>query len=106
MADCFAAQADSIAAGRKCAQSGTSKNIKYIGSTLPRCIEKGLIEVLDGPDGEVVPHSKSRTQTLQALAVVRGHCAMKPADRAEEDGKKALTYNCATAMTAPALSLS
>ena len=42
---------------------------------------------------EVVRHSKSRTQTLQAHGVVRGHCAMKPEERIEEGGKKTLAHN-------------
>jgi hypothetical protein len=29
-----------------------------------------------------------------------GYCGMKPAERAEEDGKKALAHNCAVPMAA------
>jgi hypothetical protein len=35
-------------------------------------------------------------KALQTLGVVRGYCAMKPAEKDEEDGKKALAYNIAT----------
>jgi hypothetical protein len=57
-----------------------------------RCLEKGYDEGEDSGGGEP-PTSQSRTQVLQALGMVRGHCAMKPEERIEEGGKKALTHN-------------
>jgi hypothetical protein len=88
MEDYFAAQALTIAAGRKHAHSEASEKISE-ASSVPR---EGLEDV-DGSDEEVVQHSKSRTQALQAPGVVRGQCAMKSEEKIEEGGKKALAHN-------------
>jgi hypothetical protein len=84
---------DSTNAGRKYAQSEASKKISEAPS-LPR---EGL-EGRRDPGGGESPHSGSRTQVLQALGMVRGHCAMKPAEGIEEGGKRALAYSRATQM--------
>jgi hypothetical protein len=80
-------------AGRKYAQSGASEKISE-ASSLPR-------EGLDGGEGpgdeELQPlGSMHRTQVLQALGMIRGHCVMGPAEKIEEDGRKALAHNQAT----------
>jgi hypothetical protein len=100
----FAAQALTIAAGRKYTPTPTAKPLKKYRehpapSTpgAPRRIGVPLVYV-DGSDEEVVQHSKSRTQTLQALGVVRGQCAMKPEEKIEGGGKKALAHNRAVQM--------
>jgi hypothetical protein len=84
---------------RKHAQSEASKKISE-ASSVPR----EELEDVDGPEKEVKRHPESRTQTLQALEVVRGYCAMKPAEKDEEDGKKACakargeSVSCASAI--------
>jgi hypothetical protein len=80
-------------AGRKYAQSEASGKISE-ASPLSR---EGLEEGGGSGDGESQP-LESRTQVLQALGVIRGHCAMKPVERIEEGGRKALAYNQATQM--------
>jgi hypothetical protein len=82
MEDHLAAQALTRVPGRKYAQSEASEKISE-ASSVPR---EGLEDV-DGPEKEVRHRPESRTQTLQALGVVRGYCSMKPAEKAEEDGK-------------------
>jgi hypothetical protein len=89
----FAAQALTRAPGRKYAQSEAPEKISQ-ASPVPR---EGLEDV-DGSEKEVKRRPGSRTQTLQALGVVRRYCSMKPAEKAEEDGKKALAHNSATTM--------
>ena len=93
MAACLSKTRDLTNAGRKYAQSEASEKISE-ASSLPR---EGLEEGGDSGGGES-PTSGSRTQVLQALGVVRGYCAMKPAEKIEEGGKKALAYNRATQM--------
>jgi hypothetical protein len=94
MEEYFAAQALTIAdLGRKYAHSEAPEKISE-ASSVPR---EGSEDV-DGSDEEVVQHSKSRTQTPQALGVARGQCAMEPEEKIEEDGKKALAHNRAVQM--------
>jgi hypothetical protein len=94
MEDYLAAQALTRVSGRKYAQSEASEKISE-ASSVPR----EELEDVDGPAKEVRRHPESRTQTLQALGVVRGYCAMTTAEKDEEDGKKALAYSSATTMT-------
>jgi hypothetical protein len=93
MEDYFAAQALTIAAGRKYAHSEAPEKISE-ASSVPR---EGL-EHVDGSDEEVAQHPKSGTQALQALGAVRGQCAMKPEEKIEVGGKKALAHNRAAQM--------
>jgi hypothetical protein len=79
--------------GRMYAQSEASENISEVSSA-PR--EEA--EDVDGKGKEVKSHPKSRTQVLQAMRTVRGYCAMKPAEKDGEDGKKALAHNRAVQM--------
>jgi hypothetical protein len=87
MGDYFAAQALTRVPGRKYAQSEACKKISE-ASSVPR----EELEDVDGPEKEVKRRPGSRTQTLQALGVVRGHCAMKPEDKIEGGGIKALAH--------------
>jgi hypothetical protein len=73
--------------GRKYAQSEASEKISE-ASSLPR---EGRGEGGGPDDGESQPLA-SRTQVLQALGVIRWHCAMKPIEKIEEGGRKALAY--------------
>ena len=77
-------------AGRKYAQSEASEKISE-ASSLPR---EGLEEGGDSGGGES-PALGSRTQVLQALGMVRGHCAIKLEGKIEDGGKKALAHSCA-----------
>jgi hypothetical protein len=95
MEDYFAAQALTGASGRKYAQSEAPKKIS-VAPSVPR---EGLEDV-GGSDEEVLQHSKSRTQTLQALGIARGQCTMKPEEKIEEGGKKALAHNRTAQMMA------
>jgi hypothetical protein len=70
-------------AGRKYAQSEAPEKISE-ASSLPR---EGLEEGEGSGDGELQPLG-SRTQVLQALRMIRGYCAMKPAEKIEEGGRK------------------
>jgi hypothetical protein len=81
-------------AGRKYAQSEAPVKI----SEAPPLPREGRLEEGGDLGGGESPTSESRTQVLQALGVVRGHCAMKPAEKIEEGGKKAFAYNRATEM--------
>jgi hypothetical protein len=87
MGDYLAAQALTIAPGRNYAQSEAPK--KIIGSIFGA--SRRDVEDVDGPEEEVRRFPGSRTQTLQALGVVRGYCAMKPAEKDEEGGKKSVS---------------
>jgi hypothetical protein len=80
-------------AGRKYARNEASEKISE-ASSLPR---EGLEEMGD-PGGGESQTSESRSQVLQALGVVRGYCAMKPAEKIEEGSKKALAHNRTTQM--------
>jgi hypothetical protein len=80
-------------AGRKYAQSEASEKISE-ASSLPR---DGLEEGGGSGDEESQPLG-SRTQVLQALGMIRGHCAMESVEKIEEGGRKALAHNQATQM--------
>jgi hypothetical protein len=83
MGDYFERQADLANPGRKYAQSEAAKNI----SGAPPLSREGPHED-GGPAAGEPPPTGRRTQVLEALGMARGHCAMKPAERLEKDGKK------------------
>jgi hypothetical protein len=86
----LATQADRIATGRKYAQSAASEKL----SEAPPLPRGGPEEGGDLGGGES-PALGSRTQVLQALGMVRGHCAIKLEGKIEDGGKKALAHSCA-----------
>jgi hypothetical protein len=79
--------------GRKYAQSEASEKISG-ASGAPREVSEGV----DGTGEEAPVYQKNKTNVLQALGVLRGHCAMSKVEKEAEDEKKALAYHGAVQM--------